>query len=146
MIAQLSNASEVQKLYVNQSMAPHTPVTVEVERDGLYQVTIFPIREGRGILESGAVQTQLVAVGLNYIPTSTSHTDMLTTFEQRICLPITASTCVRIPTDSIPPLIHSPIHPNAGLGSALGVFSVALLGLVLALLWKIKTLQRELKL
>ena len=51
---QLSNANEVQKLYVNQSMDPHTPVTVEVERDGLYLVTIFPIREGRGILDSDA--------------------------------------------------------------------------------------------
>ena len=52
MIVQLF--SEAQKLYVNQSMDPHTPVTVEVERDGLYQVTIFPIREGRGILNSNA--------------------------------------------------------------------------------------------
>ena len=33
---------------------PHTPVAVEVERDGLYLVTIFPIREGRGILDSDA--------------------------------------------------------------------------------------------
>ena len=49
MIVQASNHS---KVYSNRSMDPHTPVTVEVERDGLYQVTIFPIREGRGILES----------------------------------------------------------------------------------------------
>ena len=49
-IAQLSNANEVQKLYVNQSMDPYTSVTVEVERDGPYEVTIFPITEGRGIL------------------------------------------------------------------------------------------------
>ena len=48
-IAQLSNASEVQKLYVNQSMDPHTPVTVEVERDGLYRITIFPITDQDGI-------------------------------------------------------------------------------------------------
>ena len=47
---QLSNASGVQKLYSNQSMDPHTPVT------GLYQVTIlFVIREGIGILDSDRV-------------------------------------------------------------------------------------------
>ena len=64
-IVQLSNASEVQKLYSNQSMDPHTPVTVEVERDGLYQVTIFPIREGRGILDSTAVYSRLLVVDRN---------------------------------------------------------------------------------
>ena len=30
----------------------HTPVTVPVERDGEYQVSIFAIREGMGILGS----------------------------------------------------------------------------------------------
>ena len=57
---QLSNANEVQKLYVNQSTDPHTPVTVEVEKDGPYQVTIFPIREGRGILDSNAERLQVI--------------------------------------------------------------------------------------
>ena len=61
-IAQLTNASELQKLYVNQSMDPYTPVTVEVERDGLYQVTIFPMREGRGILDSRVECTEHVLV------------------------------------------------------------------------------------
>ena len=50
MIVQSTNVSEVHKLYVNQSMDLHTPVTVPVERDGEYQVSIFVIREGMGIL------------------------------------------------------------------------------------------------
>ena len=50
-IVQSTKVSEVHKLYVNQSMDLHTPVTVPVERDGEYQVSIFAIREGMGILE-----------------------------------------------------------------------------------------------
>ena len=45
MIAQLSDVREVQKLYVNRSM-DLTPVTITVEGDGEYQVSIFAIREG----------------------------------------------------------------------------------------------------
>ena len=71
-IVQLSNATEVQKLYVNQSTDPHTPVTVEVERDGPYQVTIFPITEGRGILDSNAEHLQVL--GTYYYPTTTTVT------------------------------------------------------------------------
>ena len=52
MIAQLSNSSEVHKLHVNQSMDLQTPVTVELEESGVYQVTIFAIREGTGIVGS----------------------------------------------------------------------------------------------
>ena len=51
-IVQSTNVSEVHKLYINQSMDLHTPVTVPVERDGEYQVFIFAIREGIGILGS----------------------------------------------------------------------------------------------
>ena len=68
-IARLSDASEAQKLYVNQSMDPHTQVTVEVERDGLHQVTIFPIREGRGILDSNA-ETHAIIVELSITGTT----------------------------------------------------------------------------
>ena len=46
MIVQSANVSEVHKLYVNQSMDLHTPVT----GDAKYQVSIFAIREGMGIL------------------------------------------------------------------------------------------------
>ena len=61
-IAQLSNASEVQKLYVNQSMDPHTPVTVGVERGGLYLVTVFAITQSRGILDSDVVYMSQIEV------------------------------------------------------------------------------------
>ena len=56
MIAQLSDSSEVHKLHINQSMDLQTPVTVEVEESGVYQVTIFAIREGTGIVDSIIVQ------------------------------------------------------------------------------------------
>ena len=49
---QSTNVSEVHKLHVNQSMDLHTQVTVPVERDGEYQVSIFAIRKGMGILAS----------------------------------------------------------------------------------------------
>ena len=49
-IVQSASVSEVHKLYVNQNMDLHTSVTVPVERDEEYQVSIFAIREGMGIL------------------------------------------------------------------------------------------------
>ena len=61
-IVQLTNVSEVHKLYVNQSMDLHTPVTIPVERDGEYQVSIFAIREEIGILGSGVGYTEHVTV------------------------------------------------------------------------------------
>ena len=39
----------------------HTPVTVAVERDGKYQVSIFAIREGIGILDSVVIYEELVS-------------------------------------------------------------------------------------
>ena len=59
MIAQLNDSSEAHKLHINQSMDLQTPVTVEVEEDGMYQVTIFAIREGTGIV---ALDVQAVLV------------------------------------------------------------------------------------
>ena len=50
-IAQLNDAREVRKLYVNHTMG-QTPVTVPVERDGEYLVFVFAIKEGMGILGS----------------------------------------------------------------------------------------------
>ena len=51
-IAQLSNISEVQRLYVNKTTDRQTPVSVLVMENGLYQVTVFAIREERGIVDS----------------------------------------------------------------------------------------------
>ena len=79
-IAQLCNANEIQKLYANQSMDPHTPVTVEVERDGLYRVTVFVIREGRGILDSGrGFHTGHVMVTTKYNETTVQDATLSTT-------------------------------------------------------------------
>ena len=62
MIAQLDSSKKVHKLHVNQSMDFQTPVTVEVEESGVYQVTIFAIREGAGIVGSRSyVAVQVVA-------------------------------------------------------------------------------------
>ena len=62
MIAQLSSSHEVHKLHINQSTGLQTPVTVEVEEDGMYQVTIFAIREGTGIMGSKSYALDVEAV------------------------------------------------------------------------------------
>lgn len=51
-----------EKLYINHSVSPETPVTVSVERDGEYLVSIFSVREGMGMLGSGEGYSQLVMV------------------------------------------------------------------------------------
>jgi hypothetical protein len=51
-IAQLSDPGEVHKLYINESMDLLSTVTVNVERTGEYQVSIFSIEGERGILDS----------------------------------------------------------------------------------------------
>ena len=77
-VAQLKSASEVQKLYSNQSMDTHTPVTVEVERDGLYWVTALPLGEGRGIVDSSTIYTRLVTV---MATKNGARTEVTSTFE-----------------------------------------------------------------
>ena len=78
MIVQSTNVSEVHKLYVNQSMDLHTPVTVPVERDGEYQVSIFAIREGMGILgPTGQYYSNVVIVSATDV-TSTAQGDVST--------------------------------------------------------------------
>ena len=62
MIAQLSGSSKVHKLHINQSMDLQTPVTVEVEESGTYQVTIFVMRERTGIVGSFVGYTTHVLV------------------------------------------------------------------------------------
>ena len=75
-IVQSTNVSEVHKLYVNQSMDLHTPVTVPVERGGEYRVSIFAIRNGTGILGS-TVQYMMVTVRIFATPSATT-TDVST--------------------------------------------------------------------
>ena len=49
---------------------PQGPVTVQVTVGGAYQVTVFPIREGMGILESNVAYTEEIAVEVVNNPTS----------------------------------------------------------------------------
>ena len=76
MIAQSSNSSQVHVLYNNQSTDLQTPVTVEVEESGTYQVTIFSMREGTGIVGSyvgytGQVQVMVGDIIASYTTDST---------------------------------------------------------------------------
>ena len=57
---QISNSSQVHKLYVEQTT--HTTAIVEVEETGVYQVSIFPLRQGTGILDSYVEYTKQVSV------------------------------------------------------------------------------------
>ena len=70
-IVQSTNVSEVHKLYVNQSMDLHTPVSVSVGRDGDYEVSIFAIREGIVKLEyyTGQAQYNVMIVSVTDITT-----------------------------------------------------------------------------
>ena len=62
MIAQSSNSSEVHKLHVSQSMDLQTPVTVEVEESGVYQVAVIPVT---GTIGSDVVCIEEVMVNTN---------------------------------------------------------------------------------
>lgn len=60
-IARLHNASQVHKLYVNHTIGQNE-VTVTVERNGEYQISVFAISEGIGIVESTVQFMDLVVV------------------------------------------------------------------------------------
>ncbi len=68
MLAHLGNNSEVHKLYTSYSKSPYTPAAVRVEESGVYQVTIFPIRQGIGIINSSGEYRELLMV--NNMPTA----------------------------------------------------------------------------
>ena len=85
-IVQSTDVSEVHKLYINQSMDLHTPVTVPVERDGEYRVSIFAIREGMGILVSTMQYMMGYSVGDTVSATPTVQDDIrASTFPQSDC-------------------------------------------------------------
>ena len=54
MIVQLNNIDEVHKLYINGTTEHQSPgpVTVRVEKNGTYQVAIFPIFSDRGVMNT----------------------------------------------------------------------------------------------
>ena len=68
MIVQSGNFSEVHILHVNQSMDLQTPVTIEVEESGVYQVTIF------GILDSNAIHMKYMKSAPITVSTCTTTT------------------------------------------------------------------------
>ena len=57
MIVQSTHFNKVHKLHINQSMDLQTPVTVEVEESGVYQVTIL---KNIGILDSNGTYVEYV--------------------------------------------------------------------------------------
>ena len=63
MVAQSSDSTKVHELHINQTMDLQTPVTVEVEESGVYQVTIFSIRNNVGIVDSHVLHEEEVNVG-----------------------------------------------------------------------------------
>ena len=74
-VQQISDSSQVHRLYVEQTT--HTTATVEVEETGVYQVSIFPLREGTGILDSNVEYTQQVAVTMPERGTYIVHVHVL---------------------------------------------------------------------
>ena len=80
-----TNVNEVHKLYVNQSMDLHTPVTVPVERDGEYQVSIFAIKEGMGILGPTGQYNKIIVVGTTDVTftTTAAQGDVSTSSQQQ---------------------------------------------------------------
>ena len=63
-IAQLSNSSGTHKLYANKSTDRQTPTSIVVEEIGVYQVTIFTIREEIGIVDSNVEYSKQLIVNL----------------------------------------------------------------------------------
>ena len=53
---------DVHKVHINQSTDLHTSVTIPVEKSGEYQVSIFAIREGIGILDSDLLHIERVTL------------------------------------------------------------------------------------
>ena len=61
-IAQLGVSDRVYRLHVNQTLPGQTSASVEVEEDGEYLVSIFPILEQRGITNSSVEYREVVMV------------------------------------------------------------------------------------
>ena len=64
-IAQQIISSKVHKIYASKTSNCQTVASVLVEENGLYQVTIFAIRGGRGIVDSTVEYSGLLTVDLN---------------------------------------------------------------------------------
>jgi hypothetical protein len=81
MIAQLRDVSKVHRLS-NRTTDHQIPASVMVEENGTYQVTVFAIKGGRGILDSIVEYSEKVIVETSVVDTTTSvatDTTMYTT-------------------------------------------------------------------
>ena len=67
MIAQLSDSSQIHKLFSSKIMYPQTSAAIPVEENGLYQVTIIEIRQESGIVQFGVKHVEQVVI-MNSVP------------------------------------------------------------------------------
>ena len=89
MIVQSAHFCEVHKLHINQSIDFQTPVTVEVEESGVYQVAIILL----GILDSNGTHVEYVKstpITISTCTTTTSGACM------RVCMCVYVHACVRV--------------------------------------------------
>jgi hypothetical protein len=71
-VVQEKSISGVKKLLVNTTEPgqPQGPVTVQAVVRGQHQVTVFPIREGMGILDSGVAHSMEIVLSVAVSPIS----------------------------------------------------------------------------
>ena len=62
LIAQKISSSNVHKLLTNQTRNRQTLVTLQTEEAGTYEVVIFAVRKGSGILDSGVQFSDVMTV------------------------------------------------------------------------------------
>ena len=62
MITQGNPLNEMHKLYINQTTHQQNSVSIEVELNGLYLVSIIPILEGIGIIGSSVEHREIIQV------------------------------------------------------------------------------------
>ena len=72
-IAQQNGSNGIRKLYADYTTDRETPATIVVNEDGyMYLVSVFAIREGRGIVDSSVEYTEQLIIP--EIPVTTSTT------------------------------------------------------------------------
>ena len=68
-IAQLSDSSQIHKLFSSKIMYPQTSTAISVEETGLYQVTIIEIKQKLGIMDSRALKHVEQVLVMSSVPT-----------------------------------------------------------------------------
>ena len=77
MIVQLGDPDQVHKLYVNQTRDQQSLVSLEVEENGTYLVSIIPVLERTGIIGSDVEYREEIV--LPFI-SGNAHTSLLSTY------------------------------------------------------------------